>query len=53
MPHYEFLALDDLTYVPNNPHVSTGLHLDNVIWGFTSFYEANWYRVARISRVRP
>lgn len=49
--HHQFLALDDVAYVPQNPHVSTGLSLANIAWAFTSFYEANWYPLTWISHM--
>ena len=41
--HDEFLAFDDAPYVTTNIHVNTGLRLDNVVWAFTAFHEANWH----------
>jgi protein O-mannosyl-transferase len=50
--HHEFLDFfDDDFYVTKNIHVSTGLSLGNVVWAFTSFYEANWHPVTWLSHM--
>jgi hypothetical protein len=49
--HHEFLDFDDSQYVTKNIHVSTGLNLGNVVWAFTSFYEANWHPLTWLSHM--
>ncbi len=50
--HHEFLVyFDDDFYVTKNIHVSTGLHLGNVVWAFTSFYQANWHPFTWLSHM--
>ncbi|MGB8013060.1 MAG: tetratricopeptide repeat protein [Terriglobales bacterium] len=49
--HHEFLVFDDDVYVTRNIHVNTGLHLDNFVWAFTSFAEANWHPLTWISHM--
>jgi tetratricopeptide (TPR) repeat protein len=49
--HDAFLALDDYSYVTNNPHVNSGLRLENILWAFRSSYEANWDPVSWISHM--
>ena len=50
--HHELLNfLDDDFYVTKNVHVNTGLHLDNVVWAFTSYYEANWHPLTWLSHM--
>ena len=39
---YDFINLDDETYVYENPHVATGLTWDNVHWAFTSVHQDWW-----------
>jgi len=39
---FEFVNLDDLTYVVRNPHVTSGLTLHGVAWAFTHAYEGYW-----------
>ncbi len=49
---HEFLAfLDDDFYVTKNIHVNTGLHFRNVVWAFSSFYEANWHPLTWLSHM--
>ncbi len=45
----DFVNYDDPTYVSRNPHVSTGLTRDNVVWAWTSFYAANWHPLTWMS----
>ena len=49
--HHEFLEFDDRAYVTKNVHVSTGLSLNNVVWAFTSFHEANWHPITWLSHM--
>ena len=39
---YDFVKLDDDQYICLNPHVLTGLTLENIRWAFTSIYQ-NWW----------
>lgn len=49
--HYEFLVFDDGPYVTKNIHVNTGLSPANVVWAFTSYWEANWHPLTWISHM--
>ena len=50
--HHDFIRLwDDDAYVTDNPHVTTGLKLSNVVWAFTSFEQSNWHPVTWISHM--
>ena len=49
--HHEFLVWDDLEYVVENPHVRTGLSVDNVIWAFTSAHASNWHPLTWLSHM--
>jgi protein O-mannosyl-transferase len=44
-----FAGFDDSDYVVNNPHVNTGLSLDNVVWAFTAYHSANWHPLTWLS----
>jgi Tfp pilus assembly protein PilF len=46
---YGTLSIDDPTYVIENLHVTTGLTSRNVVWSFTSFYDANWIPLTWLS----
>ena len=48
---FHFTNYDDDTYVPNNPHVNTGLNAENVAWAFTTNHMANWHPVTWISHM--
>ena len=48
---FEFVNLDDPEYVPGNPHVRTGLTLENVRWSLTSGYAANWFPLTWMSHM--
>jgi tetratricopeptide (TPR) repeat protein len=47
----DFINLDDPSYVLENPHVVTGLNLENVQWAFTSTEKANWHPLTWISHM--
>lgn len=49
--HHEFLEFDDSPYVTDNIHVRTGLNLSNVVWAFTTFYQANWHPLTWLSHM--
>ena len=40
---------DDDEYVVDNPHVNTGLSLENLRWAATAFYSANWHPLTWLS----
>jgi Flp pilus assembly protein TadD len=48
---FEFINLDDPTYILQNPKVSQGLTGPGVKWAFTSYYGANWHPLTWISHM--
>ena len=46
---FDFIELDDRSYVVDNPHVTSGLSTANATWAFTSFHQANWHPLTWIS----
>src|ERR1051326_3860319 len=44
-----FFLIDDDEYVVQNPHVNTGLTVENVRWAFTKFYSSNWHPLTWLS----
>jgi tetratricopeptide (TPR) repeat protein len=48
---HEFLNFDDDAYVVENSRVATGLTAANVVWAFTSVYQANWHPVTWLSHM--
>ncbi|MBN1104206.1 MAG: tetratricopeptide repeat protein [Deltaproteobacteria bacterium] len=48
---HEFLVWDDYEYVVDNPHVRSGLTLENIAWAFTSSYASNWHPLTWLSHM--
>jgi protein O-mannosyl-transferase len=46
-----FLNYDDLIYVTDNVHVTSGLSPENLAWAFGSGYAANWHPVTWLSHM--
>ncbi|MFL5341291.1 MAG: tetratricopeptide repeat protein [Gemmataceae bacterium] len=46
---FGFVNADDPDYVTANPHVYTGLSLENARWAFTSFEAYNWHPLTWLS----
>jgi Tfp pilus assembly protein PilF len=46
---HDFVDLDDGLYVVNNPHVTTGLTVENIRWAFTTGHAANWHPLTWLS----
>ena len=47
--NYDFINLDDPTYVTENEHVQAGLTGESFIWAFTATDTANWHPLTWIS----
>src|SRR5690348_10193621 len=45
----QFIAYDDPAYITDNPHVLTGLSLENLRWAFTTGHAANWHPLTWLS----
>jgi tetratricopeptide (TPR) repeat protein len=39
----DFVNFDDKTYVADNPHVQSGLTVQNLLWALTTTQSANWH----------
>ncbi|RJQ60493.1 MAG: tetratricopeptide repeat protein [Desulfobacteraceae bacterium] len=48
---HSFLNYDDQDYVTENPHVRSGLSLQNVMWALNAFHSANWHPLTWISHM--
>jgi tetratricopeptide (TPR) repeat protein len=48
---YDFVNIDDPTYITANFHVQPGLTTTGLLWAFTSFYGANWHPVTWMSHM--
>lgn len=49
--HHDFIRFDDPGYVTENPHVSSGLTRENVLWALTTGYFANWHPLTWMSHM--
>ena len=46
---FDFITFDDTAYVSENPHITTGLKIDNIIWAFTAGHVGNWHPLTGLS----
>jgi|HubBroStandDraft_6_1064221.scaffolds.fasta_scaffold52665_2 Tfp pilus assembly protein PilF len=46
---FDFVAMDDLVYVSDNPHVLNGLSAGNIGWAFTTFHAGLWIPLTWLS----
>jgi hypothetical protein len=49
--HFGYVNYDDTDYVLDNPHVSTGFSLGNVLWALRESYAANWHPLTWMSHM--
>ncbi len=49
--NHEFIHYDDDTYVTDNPHVLSGLTIENIRWAFTTPHGANWHPLTWLSHM--
>ena len=49
--HNAFTNLDDGVYIPENPHVASGLHWHNIAWSFSHIYAGYWIPLTWISHM--
>ena len=49
--HFDFVSLDDTSYVVQNPHIHEGLSAESVAWAFTAVHSANWHPLTWISHM--
>jgi hypothetical protein len=45
----DFIDMDDLEYVVNNPDVLGGLNADSACWAFTTVHASNWHPLTWLS----
>src|ERR1700730_3632698 len=48
---HQFIALDDPTYIQENPMVNRGVTLAGLAWAFTTFHAANWHPLTWIAHM--
>jgi len=46
---FEFVGLDDYTYVVDNEHVPKGFTIEGIKWAFTTFRLSNWHPLMWLS----
>ena len=46
---FDYVLIDDPTYVSENPHVRSGLTWDNLAWSFSTFHDGNWIPLTWLS----
>ena len=46
---FDFVVMDDLVYVSDNPHVLNGLNSGNIGWAFTTFHAGFWIPLTWLS----
>ena len=46
---FDFVAMDDLVYVSDNPHVLTGINSANLVWSVTTFHAGYWIPLTWLS----
>jgi tetratricopeptide (TPR) repeat protein len=49
--NFEFVKYDDPDYVTNNPHVRSGLTVDNAVWALTTNHAGNWHPLTWLSHM--
>lgn len=48
---HEFINYDDNDYITDNPHMTTGITVPNVVWAFTSLEPCNWHPITWLSHL--
>jgi tetratricopeptide (TPR) repeat protein len=48
---HDFIVLDDIAYVSENPNVQKGFTKKSFIWAFTTFRVANWHPLTWLSHI--
>jgi tetratricopeptide (TPR) repeat protein len=47
--NFDFTTYDDNSYVYENPHVLSGLNINNVVWAFTTGHTGYWHPLTWLS----
>lgn len=48
---FEFINIDDPSYVYKNPHVLAGLTASSIKWALTAFHSSNWHPLTWLSHM--
>ncbi len=46
---FDFIGFDDQAYVYQNPHITSGLTFENLIWSITRVENSNWHPLTTLS----
>jgi len=49
--HNDFVQSDDATYITGNPHVTSGINRQSIIWAFTTFHMGHWHPLTWLSHM--
>src|SRR4051812_24683553 len=49
--HSDFINYDDDNYVTDNPHVTSGLSLENMRWALSAYHASNWHPATWVSHM--
>ncbi len=48
---HQFITIDDLGYIEENPMVNRGITLGGIAWAFTTFHSGNWHPLTWIAHM--
>src|SRR4029077_18331705 len=48
---HQFITIDDLGYIEENPMVNRGVTLGGLAWAFTTFHSGNWHPLTWIAHM--
>lgn len=49
--HNSFVSFDDDSYIYDNPHITSGLNINNIVWAFTNIHSNNYHPLTSISHM--
>jgi len=49
--NHQFVNYDDGVYITENPHVTSGLSMENARWAFTAMHAGNWHPLTWLSHM--
>jgi hypothetical protein len=49
--NHDFILLDDYDYIVENPHVNSGLSIENIKWSFTTYHASYWHPLTWMSHM--
>src|SRR5262245_61067637 len=49
--HHDFVEIDDVEYVRENPQVRAGITREGIVWAFTTGHASNWHPLTWLSHM--